>query len=67
MNGPYTHYIPQPDDARLTRTVMQHLHDVTPGGIRREQFVRRHPLKTLVGALPFLALVLLGAFWIITR
>lgn len=40
----------------------------TPGGIRREQFVRRrHPLKTAVASLPFVALALLGAFWIITR
>lgn len=67
MHAHYAHYIPQPDDARLARTIMQHLHDVTPGGIHREQFVRRHPVKTLVGALPFVALVLLGAFWIITR
>jgi len=39
----------------------------TPGGIRREQFVRRPPLKTALAALPFLALAALAAFAIITR
>jgi hypothetical protein len=39
----------------------------TPGGIRREQFLRRHPLKTLAAALPFLALAVFAAFAIITR
>lgn len=67
VQNPYAHYIPQPHDARLARTVMQHLHDVTPGGVCREQFVRRHPVKTLAGALPFVALVLAGAFYVITR
>lgn len=47
--------------------LLENIRRTTPGGIQRDQFVRRHPLKTLVGALPFLALVLLGAFWIITR
>ena len=40
----------------------------TPGGIRREQFVRRrHPIKTALAVLPFLALAALAAFAIITR
>jgi hypothetical protein len=47
--------------------LLENIQRTTPGGITREQFVRRHPVKTLVGALPFVALVLLGAFWIITR
>jgi hypothetical protein len=68
MNAPYAHYIPQPDDPRLTRALMQHLHDATPGGIHREQFVRRrHPVKTVLAILPFVALVVAAAFAIITR
>jgi len=40
----------------------------TPGGIRREQFVRRrHPIKMLLAAAPFVALAVLGAVAIITR
>lgn len=40
----------------------------TPGGIRREQFVRRrNPVKTVLSALPFIALAIAAAFAIFTR
>jgi hypothetical protein len=47
--------------------LLENIQRTTPGGITREQFVRRHPVKTLAGALPFVALVLAGAFYVITR
>lgn len=68
MTAQYAHYIPQPEDRRVARVVMRHLHDATPGGIRREQFIhRRHPVKTALAILPFVALVALAAFAVITR
>ena len=40
----------------------------TPGGIRREQFVRRrHPVKTALAAAPFIALVVLAAIAYLIR
>jgi len=48
--------------------LLESIQRTTPGGIRREQFVqRRHPIKTLLAAAPFVALAVLGAFWFITR
>lgn len=67
MSAQYAHYNPQPEDARLTRALMQHLQDATPGGISREQFVRRDPAKTALAAIPFVAFAVAAAFAIITR
>lgn len=40
----------------------------TPGGIRREQFVRRpHPIKTLLAAFPFVAFIALCIVAVVTR
>lgn len=48
--------------------LLESINRTTPGGIRREQFVRRsHPVKTVLAILPFAALVVLGVFAIITR
>lgn len=41
--------------------LLQNIHDTTPGGITREQFVRRHhPVKTFLAMFPFLLLVALA-------
>lgn len=48
--------------------LLQNIADTTPGGIRREQFVRRrHPVKTALAVFPFVAFAVLAAFAIITR
>jgi len=53
---------------RIGVALARHMNEATPGGIRREQFVRRsHPVKTALAALPFVALVAFAAFAIITR
>jgi hypothetical protein len=50
------------------RFLLQHINDATPGGIRREQFLRRHhPLKALLSALPFIALAAAAVVVVITR
>lgn len=42
--------------------LLSNIQRTTPGGIRREQFVqRRHPVKTVLAAAPFVALVVLAA------
>lgn len=48
--------------------LLQNIAETTPGGIRREQFVRRrHPIKTLLASVPFIALAVAAAFAVITR
>ncbi|HET9189815.1 MAG TPA: hypothetical protein VFN69_04505 [Rudaea sp.] len=48
--------------------LLESMDRTTPGGIRREQFVRRgHPVKTVLAIIPFVALVAAAAFAIITR
>lgn len=50
------------------RSLMHHINDATPGGIRREQFVHRpHPIKTMLAMLPLLAFVALCIFAAVTR
>lgn len=40
------------------RFLMYHISEATPGGIRREQFVRRpHPVKALLAMFPLILLV----------
>lgn len=52
----------------FTRSLMANIERTTPGGIHRGQFIhRRHPLKTLLASIPFLALVGLAAFAAITH
>lgn len=42
------------------RGLLQNIHDTTPGGVTREQFMRkRAPIKTLLEMFPFLLLVAL--------
>lgn len=58
MNAPHIH----------AHSLLQNIADTTPGGIRREQFIRRrHPVKTALACLPFVALVVFAAIAIITR
>lgn len=48
--------------------LLESIQRTTPGGIRREQFVRRcHPVKTLLASLPFVALAVLGAIAYLIR
>lgn len=43
------------------RGLLQNIHDTTPGGITREQFVRkRTPVKTFLAMFPFLMLAALA-------
>lgn len=42
--------------------LLESIRRTTPGGIQREQFVRRrHPIKALLSVLPFIALVVFAA------
>lgn len=53
---------------RMARALLWNIHETTPGGIRREQFVRRkHPLKTAIALFPFIAAAALWLFAIATR
>lgn len=54
---------------RLTaHALLESMQRTTPGGIRREQFIRRrHPVKTVLACVPFLALAVAAAFAIITH
>lgn len=50
MNGEHT----------LAHALLDSMQRTTPGGIRREQFVRtRHPIKTALAMFPFIAFVAL--------
>jgi hypothetical protein len=61
-------YVPQVSHKAVARGLLQNIAESTPGGIRREQFFRRaHPVKTLLAAFPFLALVALCIVAIVTR
>lgn len=51
----------------VAHTLLARIEMATPGGIRREQFVRRQPVKTALSILPFVALAIAAAFAIITR
>lgn len=53
---------------RMARALLWNIHETTPGGIRREQFVRtRHPLKTALALFPFVAFLALAIFALATR
>ena len=44
----------------MAHALLDNMAHTTPGGIRREQFVRtRHPIKTALAAFPFIAFVAL--------
>jgi hypothetical protein len=48
--------------------LLDSIHRTTPGGIRREQFVRRRsPVKAVLSALPFIALAAAAVVVVITR
>lgn len=50
-------YVPPAHEKRVARSLLQHIHEATPGGLRPEQFRPvRHPLKSLLAAFPFVAL-----------
>lgn len=52
----------------VAHTLLDNIQHTTPGGIRREQFVRtRHPIKTALAMLPFVAFVVLAVFAACTR
>lgn len=68
MSAKYAHYIQQPEDRLLAKVVMQHLHEATPGGLRREQFMGpQHPLKVVLEMAPWVLLLFLSIFAIATR
>lgn len=53
---------------RIGVALARHMNEATPGGIRREQFVRRaHPIKTALALFPFAAFIALAIFAIVTR
>lgn len=52
----------------VTHALLDNMRRTTPGGIRREQFVRnRHPVKTAMAMFPFVAFVALVVFAAVTR
>lgn len=57
-----------PIERLVTHALLDNIRQTTPGGIRREQFVRtHHPLKTALAMLPFVAFVALVVVAAVTR
>jgi len=52
----------------IAHALLDNMAHTTPGGIRREQFVRtRHPIKTAFAMFPFVAFIALTIFAIVSR